>query len=335
MRVWRGLLLLVLVGCVDSRGGRGGKDQGASVDSGVSRPPVSETGRTVVVPEDTGETGSGQTGETGTGSTGSETGETSTPTTPSAFRPRMVGVAAGSVAQGCTGGQGEECWFDEEPPGVVVLTRAFELSETEVTQAQFEALMGYNPSEEVGADLPVTEVSWHEAAAYSVALSEQEGLPACFTCSGKGAEVRCEAASKGSIYACEGYRLPTEAEWEHAARCGTDLRYAGSEVASEVAWHAGNSEGRARAVAGLLPNGCGLYDLSGNVAEWVNDWFDPGYYAVRAGPDPEGPASGRHRGDRGGSWYFVENASRVSNRDNLTPESRYPYVGLRLARQLP
>lgn len=137
-------------------------------------------------------------------------------------------------------------------------------------------------------------------------------MTACYTCTGEGVSVVCENAM--DAYACDGYRLLTEAEWEGAARCGTDLRYAGSDDVLEVAWIDQNSTGHIAPVAQRAPNGCGLYDLSGNVWEWTQDWY--GLYAEGESVDPVGPPSGGGHVGRGGTWDGPDWAARVAHRHN-------------------
>jgi formylglycine-generating enzyme required for sulfatase activity len=171
------------------------------------------------------------------------------------------------------------------------------------------------------------------AAAFANGMSAGSGLPACYSCSGSGTTVTCSAPS--SVYACAGYRLPTEAEWEGAARCGEDLLYAGSNSVGAVAWYVANSGGQARAVGGLARNDCGLFDMSGNVWEWTNDWFDWTAYASEITPDPHGPATGVARTLRGGSWYFDPMFTRVADRGEGAPTNRFGDLGFRLARTVP
>ena len=141
------------------------------------------------------------------------------------------------------------------------------------------------------------------------------------------------ASLGGDPYACEGYRLPTEAEWEYAARGGESYTYSGSETAGDVAWTSENSGGTTHPVAGKAANAFGLYDMSGNVSEWNNDWYDA--YASGAAVDPVGAASGPYRVLRGGSWFYTAGIARAAYRGRFNPGYRFDYLGLRLSRTNP
>ena len=243
---------------------------------------------------------------------------------------RFVRLEVGTFDMGCTEGQ-SSCESDESPVRTTTLTRAFYISETEVTQEQFEALMGYNPStfNGCGPQCPVEGLSWHESVSFANAMSVEADLPACYSCSGTGPGVLCSAPP--SVYDCEGYRLPTEAEWEGAARCSEDLRYAGSDDIADVAWYEGNSAGT-QLVAGLMPNRCGLYDMIGNVWEWTNDGY--GLYASDTSTDPSGNDSAfeLERVFRGGGYDTPQPYARVAARQSMAPIGRFGWLGLRLAR---
>ena len=239
-----------------------------------------------------------------------------------------VEVPAGTFLMGCTAGQ--QLCDDDEAEHQVTLTRSFLIAETEVTQAQFEAALGYNPARftDCGIDCPVESVSWHEAVAFANALSVEAGLIECYSCVGSSANVQCEIAA--DPYGCEGFRLLTEAEWEDAARCGEDLMFAGSNELSDVAWHQGNSGGSTHIVARKAPNACGLYDMSGNVWEWTQDW----YADVSSEPvtDPSGPAEGFARVNKGGGWGSTVSYERVAMRHQGGVDAHTFSFGFRVGR---
>ncbi len=219
----------------------------------------------------------------------------------------------------------------------VTLTHAYYVGVTEVTQGQFQAVMGYNPSYFTDCDgqgpdnCPVEQVNWYESAAYANALSDAAGLQECYTCTGSGTNVECDVGM--NPYDCTGYRLLTEAEWEGAARCGTDTEYAGSNTSTDVAWTDENTNSSPHTVAGLAPNACGLYDMSGNVWEWTQDWYDD--YPSGSVTDPIGAESGSFRVFRGGGWFNDAGAAAVSGRNYGTPGYAGGRVGFRVSRSSP
>ncbi len=245
--------------------------------------------------------------------------------------PGFERVPASTFLMGCTDGQAD-CNSDETEHRVI-LTHDYFVGVTEVTQGQFEAAMGYNPSHFTDCDglgpddCPVEQVNWYESAAYANAMSDAAGLTECYACSGSGSDVECDVGM--SPYDCDGYRLLTEAEWEGAARCGTDLRYAGSDDSSAVAWTSENTVDT-ETVALLAPNACGLYDMSGNVWEWTQDWYDE--YPSGAATNPTGPESGFYRAVRSGGWSYSALGARVSARNSGLPDRAYDYFGFRLGR---
>jgi len=234
----------------------------------------------------------------------------------------------------------------------VTLSRGFMILSTEVTQSDFEALMGYNPSDDAscGASCPVEDLDWHEAAAYCNAMSAAESLAECYECTGTGSDSVCDlAAAYATVYDCPGYRLPTEAEWEYAARGGTTTAtYAGdlpedtttcgdNPVLDPIAWWCNTAFGVPHAVGGRDPNGWGLYDVLGNVSEMCHDRLDrfvdhdPG-----AVTDPTG-SDASTRAARGGSFNEHANAQsfRVPARGVMAPSIGDPHVGFRVARTAP
>ena len=254
-----------------------------------------------------------------------------------------VTVPAGTYVMGSP--EGELGRAAGETRHEVTLTHRFVILSTEVTQAQFEGLMGYNPSESQGCgpECPVENVSWHDAAAYCNALSDAAGLNRCYDCTPGTTPFTCTPAGGfDSPYACPGYRLPTEAEWEHAARAGTTAATYNGELATTdcpnstldpVAWTSCNSGSSRHPVGSLDPNGWGLHDMLGNVWEWCHDWHraDLGADAVT---DPWGPASGSARLIRGGSWHHVARRARAAHRLDLAPGNRNNTLGLRPVRSL-
>jgi formylglycine-generating enzyme required for sulfatase activity len=196
-------------------------------------------------------------------------------------------------------------YSDEGPQHQVTISKAFELQTTEVTQSQWQAVMGSNPSKFKGPDLPVEMVSWDDAQAFITKLN-----------------------AMGDGYR---YRLPTEAEWEYAARAGTTGPYAGDLDA--MAWYAPNSGGTTHPVGTKAPNAWGLFDMHGNVWEWVQDFA--GKYSASAVTDPVGPSSGSGRVLRGGSWYHESQYCRSAFRIGGSPGFRGGILGLRLLRTSP
>jgi formylglycine-generating enzyme required for sulfatase activity len=213
---------------------------------------------------------------------------------------------------------------DEKPQHLVRITRPFYLGIHQVTQGQYRKVTGTNPSYFEGSDdLPVESVSWGDAVAFCNKLSALEGLKPYYD------------LDSGTHLGGEGYRLPTEAEWEHAARAGSTTRFsfgAGEASLGEYAWFIGNAQDRTHPVGQKQPNAFGLHDMHGNVWEWCWDGFDASYYGRSPGADPLGPTGAATRAHRGGSWADGEWYLRSADRGGSTPESRDDDVGFRVAR---
>ena len=229
-----------------------------------------------------------------------------------------VWIPAGSFLMGCSPSD-KECFDDEKPAHTVTISKGFWMGQTEVTQSAYKSITGATPSRFKGPQLPVETVSWDEARSY------------------------CRSV---------GMRLPTEAEWEYAARAGnTDARYGDLDA---ISWYSGNSgpqyvDGGAlyksdpknyeeiliakgnqtHAVGQKQPNAWKLYDTVGNVWEWTADWYDKGYFAQSESRDPTGPGQGTQRTVRGGAWDDDARNNRVTNRYSLTPDGRNFYTGFR------
>jgi formylglycine-generating enzyme required for sulfatase activity len=213
-----------------------------------------------------------------------------------------------------------------------VTVKSFYMGKHEVTQAEYQDLTGVNPSYRKGLNLPVEQVSWFQAVAYCNKLSEKEGLDAVYAINGQS--VRWDLKANG-------YRLPTEAEWEYACRAGTKTPFfTGNNIAANQANFDGsrpyNNNTRSVyrentvPVESFAPNSFGLYDMHGNVAEWCWDWNAE--YAKGTQTDPVGAASGLYRVFRGGGWNHSADSLRSARRTGLTPSDHGFYLGFRLVR---
>jgi formylglycine-generating enzyme required for sulfatase activity len=217
------------------------------------------------------------------------------------LEPEMVYIPGGVFMMGS---ESPEALPDEKPVHQVTLSDYW-IGKYEVTQEQWVSVMGSNPSYYVGDTLPVNDIQWDDCQAFIRRLNELTG---------------------------KSYRLPTEAEWEFAARAGTTGdRYGDLE---SVAWYSDNSGGTPHPVGGKAPNAFGLYDMLGNIFEWCWDWYD--FYTAEPQIDPQGPETPhpdtQHHILRGGSWFLEKVAARAPFRSLHVPEHKYDVLGLRLAR---
>ncbi len=199
---------------------------------------------------------------------------------------------------------------DDETQHLVKITKAFYLGAHEVTQEQYERVMGDNPSRSKDAAKPVEMVTWNDAVAFCGKLSDQEG---------------------------DQYRLPTEAEWEYAYRAGTTTAYSFGDDESQLhkhAWFNANSDRTTHPVGKKIPNGWGLFDMHGNVYEWYQDWYAP-YGNEKVASDPTGPARGDARVLRGGAFPDLPRNVRAADRLSHQPDYRNYTLGFRVARTIP
>jgi len=217
--------------------------------------------------------------------------------------PKMVWVEGGTFTMGCTEEQGEDCYEDEKPSHQVTVS-GFYIGKYEVTQKEWVATMGANPSSYKGELLPVDNISWNDIQEYIFKLKAATG---------------------------NNYRLPTEAEWEYAARGGNKSqhnKYSGSNNYEEVAWHLGNGDSHPHSVGKKKPNELGIYDMSGNVFEFCSDWY--GEYTDDILTNPIGPTEGKYRILRGGGWNNHPIFTRISCRSTWTPQHSCGVGGFRL-----
>ena len=215
----------------------------------------------------------------------------------------MIAVEGGTFTMGATPEQGSDADSEEKPTHQVTLSNYY-IGETEVTQALWKAVMGENPSFYKGDNLPVEQVSWYDCQ---------------------------EFIKKLNVLTGRNFRLPTEAEWEYAARGGNKSRgykYSGSNIIEDVAWYKDNSGGETHRVRTKQANELGIYDMSGNVWEWCQDWY--GGYSSATQTNPKGATTGSDRVNRGGSWFDDVRFCRSSVRNYNVPDCRDNTLGFRL-----
>jgi len=251
----------------------------------------------------------------------------------------MVLVNGGTFQMGSTTGSSYE-----QPVHSVTLA-SFQIGKYEVTQTEWVATMGSNPSYFTGdLNRPVEQISWYDIMVYCNKRSIAESLTPCYTINGSTNPTvwgtvptsNYNATWDAAIcnWTANGYRLPTEAEWEFAARGGNSSQgytYSGSNTIGDVAWYSTNSSSTTHPVGTKLPNELGIYDMSGNVWEWNWDWY--GSYSASAQTDPHGATTGSYRVIRGGSYNYG-GGCRVADRDGYDPFSWDYFIGFRLARSL-
>lgn len=257
--------------------------------------------------------------------------------------PQMVSVPGGTFTMGRTKGDG---WDDELPIHDVTLS-SFYIGKYQITQCEYEAVVGSSPAYGCWLDenYPIYNVSWYDAIKFCNSLSIAEGYFPAYSINGSTnpedwGEVPADDDDVWDAVICDwqadGYRLPTEAEWEYAARGATndpDYLYSGSDDLDLVAWHDANSGENPHFVGLKAPNALGTYDMSGNVSEWCWDWKDEEYYSNSPSINPTGPDSGIYRIARGGSWFMGTSLSyRVCFRDRYFPRRRLFHIGFRICR---
>ena len=218
----------------------------------------------------------------------------------------FVHIPAGSFTMGTPDNEPDRN-SDESPVHKVTISNPYYIGKYEVTQAQYVALMGNNPSKFKGRNLPVDSVTWPEAVEFCKKLCEMTGYK---------------------------YRLPTEAEWEYACRANTTTTfYWGDKIDTSFAWYKENSEGTTHPVGMKKSNPWGLYDICGNIEEWCCDWYSRTYESNEHLTDPQGPDSGELRVRRGGCWYHPASCLRSGNRFFYQPDERHAQIGFRVVRQ--
>ena len=233
----------------------------------------------------------------------------------------MVSIPGGTFRMGADSGFTDIS--DETPHNVTV--DAFQMSATEITQAQYIEVMKTNPSySQEDHRCPVEQVRWYDAVTFCNKLSRAAGLHPCYNLS----TGECDFTKNG-------FRLPTEAEWEYACRAGTSTAYYTGDTEEDLSragWYYGNSEAITHPVGRKEPNSWGLYDMHGNVKEWCNDWWDPDYYNISPDKNPTGPETGPLRVFRGGSYLRQADACQSAYRNAGPPEKIYRTVGFRIVR---
>jgi formylglycine-generating enzyme required for sulfatase activity len=273
--------------------------------------------------------------------------QTTTTITPSSTQTQQTSTPANMVfVEGGTFQMGSNDGESDEKPVHQVTVSSFYIGKYEVTQKEWQEVMGSNPSNWKGDKLPVEQVSWYDAVEYCNQRSRKEGLTSCYTIDKTSKDpnnTNQNDSSKWKVsvnWSANGYRLPTEAEWEYAARGGVKskgYKYAGSNDIGSVAWYDGNCDDITHEVGTKVANELGIFDMTGNILEWCWDWYDAGYYAKSSGSNPTGAASGENRVLRGGSWFINCGGGycRVTSRISSWPSYRFSFhFGFRIVRSI-
>ena len=248
----------------------------------------------------------------------------------------MVSIPAGSFVMGSSTAESGST-ADERPQRTVHIS-AFQMSQTEVTQKQFEDVMGWNHSDFSGENHPVEVVTWFDCVSFCNKLSQADGYAQCYTMTNVGYDGdHITSADVSCNFQANGYRLPTEAEWEYACRAGTTTRFYTGDSDSDLGragWYHDNSGLTTHPVGEKAPNAWGLYDMHGNVWEWCWDWYASGYYGTRPDPDsdPMGPSEGTMKVLRGGCSRLTPRNCRSASRGRDYPSYRADYHGFRICR---
>jgi len=226
---------------------------------------------------------------------------------------------------------------DQDEDQHQVTISGFYMGRYEVMQKEYQRIMGTNPSNFKGDYLPVENVSWYDAIEYCNRRSQREGLTPAYTIDKKQRDPNNKNHYDTVKWTvtwnknANGYRLPTEAEWEYACRAGTTSAYnTGANISDDTGWYDANSGGKTRPAGQKTANDWGLYDMHGNVVEWCWDWY--GAYSSGAQTDPAGPSAGDNRVKRGGCWLDNASSARSVGRSSFHPNDGSYYIGFRLVR---
>ncbi len=249
----------------------------------------------------------------------------------------MISIPAGSFLMGSP--DDESGRHANEGPQRTVYISSFSMLETEVTERQWEEVMGWNDcSDSRGDNYPVEFVSWLDCASFCNKLSQALGLEKCYALSNVSYNgVHISTADVSCDFEASGFRLPTEAEWEYACRAGTTTRFYTGDSRADLdlaAWYTSNSDSLKQKVCQKQGNEFGLYDMHGNVWEWCWDWYYSNYYGTRPDPDdnPTGRTTGSDRILRGGSCYDIVDFCRSAYRGSSGPYYCHRYLGFRVVR---